>query len=313
MSRTTHEITGVFFITVEGIDGTGKSTAIEGLPSEDGEPQPGLLRLLSEAFPEREVVASREPGSVHRDGSTGELHLEQHLMKAAWILPLAAAKVNRDEVARVLKAATYLCAVEQDELSSEMYQALLRGERLNVDLPTETDSLVELLAFDQALSRRIEQLNARDLIRAALLQTPERLPTEAVGLMFLAGHLLHMQWLRELPEGAIVLSDRSAESQYAYSAPRGDTRILNLYEAYRDSYPDVVLLLTCDPEEAMRRVAGRDKLEQKDWTGVEFMTEVQTAYQDILGDYPEVIQYDTTGQAATDTIDRCAKELIAAL
>lgn len=307
------------FITIEGVDGTGKSTVHEGfmIEGEDGlEKWPGVVERLDEEL-DRPVFESREPGSYHRDGprfqSWDPINLERHFNIAMVLLGVARSITEDQYVKRVIDAAAFV--KKYQVLPDEVFNAVIDGEEWPEAFYDELASIhdkwqefTELLTHTPALSRKFNKYNARDAIRHALVysEDSDKLPPSAAGLMFFANHVLHGKWLSTLPNEALVISDRAAESNFAYGRARGDdVRIEKLYRKRRPFEPDAVLLLTCDREEIADRIGLRDKKENKSWSEMETLRKAENAYEQLENEmsYP-FFRVDTTGNHPRDSVSR---------
>lgn len=285
------------FIALEGIDGSGKSTVQAGITAyakdfdEENSHTPGLVdRLQEQGYT---AVNSCEPG----DYPTSPLALEHAFNKTGHVVHLAAERAEDPYVKGVLRVVRYLISANMDCIPEELYQKLLNGEPVaGLSYNENFKALKDFCRVEPTLRRKVEEASLRQIIRHALVHTVdggEALCPDATGLLFLANHLVHCSWIDEHEDDTVIVSDRSKLSQYAYSAPRGDRRIWTLYEAHSTHDPDLTVLLTCDPEEAVERVVGRSKSEEKHWAGVSFMRQAQEAYLEYVADRPACI-IDTT-------------------
>lgn len=307
------------FITLEGADGTGKSTVQKGFLTSTERGQdlvPGVVDRLSEAL-DRPVIESREPGSYHRDGtpfqSWDPLSIERHFNKVMPMLGIAYMKTDNVFARRVLDAAAFVA--RYDRLPNSVYKSVLNGKAWPSAftqemgrIHAEWKELAETVEMNPVLMRNLSQkYNARDAIRHALIHATDsdELDGTAAGLMFFAGHTLHGEWLTTLPDDSLVISDRAAESNLAYGRARGDDkRIEELYMKRRAFTPDLVVLLTCEIEEIKERLGLRQKIENKSWSKIGTIQQAQEAYLDLRNetDYPWAV-VDTTGNDANRAID----------
>jgi dTMP kinase len=121
--------------------------------------------------------------------------------------------------------------------------------------------------------------------------------------LFLADHVQHAETLVKpaIAEGSVVISDRYAFSQYAYSVDRKIHPFLDA--AYRDllgPVPDVIFLLVGTPEHLLERAQGRQvETHQagKKWNNADSQRHIQDAYYKLL------VPYKQTVIVPTDVLD----------
>ena len=291
------------FIGLEGIDGSGKSTVQEGLVvhakdfDAENKQIPGLAARLEERG--HNVIKTCEPGEY----PTGPIALESNLNKTGYILHLAVERAEDPFVKGILETVRFMTSEGMDCIPEDLYETLLNGEApTGLFYDEDYQMLSDFCSFEPSIRRTVEKASLRQLIRHALVHTldGEVLCPDATGLLFFANHLVHCTWL-EKQKHAVFVSDRSKMSQYAYSAPRGDCRVWELYKAHSRHDPDFTVLLTCDPQEAVERVVGRTKSEEKHWAGVSFMRKTQEAYLEHLDGKPHIV-IDTTDLTSAETI-----------
>ena len=303
------------FITLEGVDGTGKSTAHRGFYEEIGAREcnhtPGVVDLLSESL-ERPVYASREPGRYRQDEDwwdpPGLLDVERNLNRAlqwmgtAWTLLPEDAEWPR----RVLVAAAFTYkydafpnGVAKACREDGQWPGTFLSERQQ--MKGEWEHMTKLMASDPTLRRRMNGYDARDAIRHALIGAVDShvLDPTTSGLLFFANHILHARWLSTLEDDALVISDRAGESNLAYGRARGDDpRVEELYLTERPIEPDLVYVLTCEREEIINRVGGREKLENKGWDSPDTMMKAQEAYVSLSSELDCTFEFLNTTSVA---------------
>ena len=297
-------------ITLEGVDGTGKSTVHKGFLAETVSGQslvPGIVERLRSGH-DRPVIESREPGSYHRDGpdfqAWGPLSIERPLNTATKMLGIAYLKTEDRYIRRILDAAAF--TARHDTMPDTVYEAVLKGaewpEAFRPELQAVHDewlALIETLDKNPILRRRIvRKYNCRDAIRHALINAhdSDQLNPTASGLMFFAGHMLHGEWLAGLDDDAIAVSDRAAESNLAYGPARGDDpRIEELYRRRRPFTPDLVVLLTADLGTIAERTGLREDDANKSWDDLTTLEAAQDRYLEMADEeeYP-FVRVDTT-------------------
>ena len=301
------------FISVEGIDGAGKSTLLTG--TDDAQ---GALSRVKEAV-DAPVYLSKEPGSVddEEDGSSPRIYAEDHLMNPEFLIGAAHLQTDNPNIRAVLNLAHFI--IHYDTFPEILFDAALGQdpwpgvfqEELSV-LVQEQNETKEL--FDVAPSLRSKfDLPVRDLMRHILVHTGEPLHPEAAGLCFLASHLDHWDWMQTLPEDAVLISDRSRDSQIAYGRVNGAERTEWLYKVY-GGWPDYTALVCCDPETAYKRTHSRDKDENKTKTGPEYSEKVQKEYLGIRDEDPSrFFVLDTTNgtiEQSTQNLTECLLDAI---
>lgn len=321
------------FISIEGADGTGKTTVHRGFYQKIGEdPDTGQAthkrvegvvdRLAGKTG--RPVYPTREPGTLPLgDGEDwwdppGLLDVESHLNTALQWMGVAWEKAPEDSQARhVIEAAAFVA--HYDELPADVFSFCKPGgERSGTflqewrRLKSNWARLFTLAEADSTVRNRLETYCARDALRHAIIgaEDSHEFSTTASGLLFFAGHLLHARWLDTLPEAAIVVSDRAGESQLAYGRAReDDPRIEELYLSERPIEPDLVLCLTCDEEEIKERLGLREKEENKSW-GLKQIVGAQEAYHDLSDELTAPFYFlDTTGRDEKPVIEEAAEVL----
>jgi dTMP kinase len=133
--------------------------------------------------------------------------------------------------------------------------------------------------------------------------------------LFLADREAHGQRIRSwLAEGKLVLSDRYADSTYAYQGARLAAKRPDAMEWLRDLctpyvlVPDVTYLLAVPPEVALARIENRERKVR--FEEIEFLREVDGNYRKLARD-PRFSTVDGTrgigevaGQVGTDLIRR---------
>ena len=133
--------------------------------------------------------------------------------------------------------------------------------------------------------------------------------------LFLADREAHGRQIRSwLEEGRLILSDRYADSTYAYQGARLAAKRPDAMEWLRDLsapyvlVPDVTYLLTVPPEVALARISDRDRKVR--FEEIEFLRAVDTNYRKLARD-PRFVTIDATrgigevtGDIGTDLVRR---------
>jgi len=131
-------------------------------------------------------------------------------------------------------------------------------------------------------------------------------------LLFFADRADHATVLRENMD-KIILCDRYVYSTFAYQGAQLESEMgieaalrwfENVYEPMRLD-PDLVILITVEPEEGIRRIYGRKKKEK--FEKVEFLRRVQEIYEMIASRYNFVV---VDGNRPLDEIYKEIWELI---
>ena len=120
--------------------------------------------------------------------------------------------------------------------------------------------------------------------------------------LFLADHIQNAECVVKpaLEAGKVVVSDRYAFSQYAYSVDRKLHPLIDqAYHALLGPIPDVIFLLCGTPEALLRRAQKRTDAGQethqdgKRWNQVQSQRRIQDAYFRLLMPYPQTVVVDT--------------------
>lgn len=293
-------------IAFEGIDGSGKSTALFGYHSEE-EFIPGVYQRLEAAMPFR-LRPTREPGSLtYSDGAepawetTPLMDIERHLNEAAFWTGMARFQVNEwsegPETGSSFFAAKSAIMVAEFMRRHRALPAPIKSCLLTPETASWPKALVDELQQIQAdheeaydlvhdmpsLRNKFATYDARDCLRHALIgaEDSDRFPPEAEGLLFFASHVFNDRRLEQkLSDRSIALYDRSGESQRAYGRARGGNAFIeDLYDRHGTD-PDLVVLFTVKPDEGLRRKGGPGS----DWETAETLSAAQEAYLDRSGE-----------------------------
>ncbi|WP_457611894.1 dTMP kinase [Methanocaldococcus sp.] len=122
----------------------------------------------------------------------------------------------------------------------------------------------------------------------------------ALSLLFAADRMEHVKKIKEILKDKSVVCDRYLYSSIAYQSSSGVDESF-LWEINRYALkPDVVVLLTVDIDEAMKRVEGKDIFEKK-----EFLKKVQDKYLELAKKFNFIV-IDTTKKS----IEKVFKEVL---
>ena len=138
------------------------------------------------------------------------------------------------------------------------------------------------------------------LLREILQHQPVALMSRAEYLLFAADRAQHMDEVIKpaLKSGAVVISDRMADSSLAYQGyGRGeDLAMINTINvwAMQESKPDLTFYMKIEPEEAIKRLKKRTTLTafEKEQTG--FVKRLIKGFDEIFRDRDNVITLDGT-------------------
>jgi dTMP kinase len=175
---------------------------------------------------------------------------------------------------------------------------------------TVVEGLVEALegrGHDVVPTREPTDTYRGETLRRSL--SDEGAPPGAEALLFMADHAGHVDWIRDRLEGApdrVVVSDRYAESCYAYQGaileePLAEAGIDDPVDWIRSAIgpfhrdPDLALVLDLHPEEALARSGGREgreKFERADVLG-----RVRERYHGLADRFPWVELVDASPPA----------------
>jgi len=307
-------------IAFEGVDGSGKTTALFGY-HEDKDPEgegaggegpgagefvPGVCQRLGASSAYR-VRPTREPGSLTYSESvtpawhtTPTMQIEPHLNEAPFWTGMARHQVNgwsKGPESEGPEPGTAFFAAKSAIVASEFMRrhralpssikgCLLHpssatwpaalGEEL-LQIQQDHEEAYDFVHSDPALRRKFSTYDARDCLRHALVAAADsdEFPPVAKGLLFFASHVFNNHRLEQKLGGrTIALFDRTSESQRAYGRARGGNGFVErLYEKHGTD-PDLVVLLTVEPGEGLRRQDGPDT----DWETLETLKAAQEAY-----------------------------------
>lgn len=290
----------MFRIAFEGIDGSGKSTAMLGYHGED-EFVPGVYQRLDRCL-NTQVRPTREPGSLKYSESatpawqtTPTMQVEPHLNEASFWTGMARYQVNKwsegpeEPGSAFFTAKSAILVAEfarRYRTLPSTVKAALRNEGVRWP-PSLSEELKQIQsdheeAYDfvhdmPSLRNKFSTYDARDCLRHALVgaEDSDQFPPEAKGLLFFASHVFNNHRLEQkLGPRSVVLSDRTGESQRAYGRARGENEFVeSLYDDYGTD-PDLVVLLTVEADEGLRRKGGPDS----DWENLETLRKTQAAY-----------------------------------
>jgi dTMP kinase len=113
--------------------------------------------------------------------------------------------------------------------------------------------------------------------------------TEA--LLFAASRAQHLDEVIKpaLAAGKIVLCDRYLDSSLAYQAYArglGFDFVLDVNQYAQQTMPDLTFYIDLDPQEGLKRIAGRDKYDRLDREAIIFHERVREGYLKLLDMYP---------------------------
>lgn len=173
---------------------------------------------------------------------------------------------------------------------------------------TQIDLLKNALAQrgeEVLLTREPGSTPISEAVRHIVL-SPEYMGMDAVceANLYAAARAQHVRRIIKpaLLEGKTVLCDRYIHSSLAYQGAGrglGEDAVLDINRAAMDGlWPDTVLLLDMDPEQALAR-AGKDKpLDRLELEKADFRQRIQTAYRDMAQKNPALIHCIDAGQDA---------------
>jgi dTMP kinase len=173
------------------------------------------------------------------------------------------------------------------------------------------------MGHDVLRSREPGASNVGEVLRDLMFKNPGSAPRPdgaiplsgaQVDCLMLCDHIGHVAQviLPALKQGKWILSDRYADSQFAYCAARDHSDYIN--EAFWKHYgpmPDITILLVGDVNEMLRRAKTRDdspdakepgKQAAKSWSKVEMQTRIQNAYLHNLSNQPRTVIVEVTGK-----------------
>lgn len=289
-------------VAFEGVDGSGKSTALFGLHNDDTF-IPGVQQRLDSLLTVP-VRPTREPGSLtYSDGAepawdtTPLMQIESHLNEASFWTGMARFQVNEwsegpEPGTPFFAAKSGIMVAEfmrrHRTLPSSIKDCLLRPgtsswpEALSEELrqiQSDHEEAYDLVHDQPSLRSKFSTYDARDCLRHALVGAADsdEFPPEAKGLLFFASHIFNNRRLDSKMGGrSVSIFDRTGESQRAYGRARGGNQFIeNLYDKHGTD-PDLVVLLTVEPGEGLRRKGGPGS----DWETLETLRRAQDAYRE---------------------------------
>ena len=137
-------------------------------------------------------------------------------------------------------------------------------------------------------------------IRKILLEKQEAVHPKAEFLLFAADRAQHSSQiiLPSLKEGALVISDRMADSSLVYQGyGRGlDVATIHLINtwAMNERAPDIIFYLKLSSDEAYRRIANRNEPLTSFEKEKAFIETLEHGFETIFAHRPEVITVDAT-------------------
>lgn len=126
----------------------------------------------------------------------------------------------------------------------------------------------------------------------------QNMAPNVVDCLLLADHVQHIEKLVKpaIEKGKIVVSDRSAFSQYAYSVGREINDHLKIaFQELQGPEPDIMFLLTGNPEILLERARKRTvetHQKGKQWNKIESQIKIQNEYVRLLSGKPNVVTID---------------------
>ena len=258
-------------ITVEGVDGVGKSTLIRG---KDG--KSGLFRELNEKH--QPFILEKAPGGP----DFSPLHVERSLDTVDFFLWAASERCQDNNARRLIDRVREV----QDGSAQDIAFSRTLGEFVSSKhpryAPEKDEDYRSFLALDPTLRARIDRQSPRGSVRQALMHCADstNLSPLHFGLLFSADHLMLQHQIKQ--KGGSYLIDRYIHSQFAYGRVREDPPLVEeLLSGLSTVTPDLTVLLVADENLLTERLFARAKEEddrQKVWGYTSFMLKAQREY-----------------------------------
>ncbi len=149
---------------------------------------------------------------------------------------------------------------------------------------TQARMLAEALGPETLLVREPGGTEAAERIRGLLVDPELELDSLAELLLFCAARadLVSRVIQPALDQDKVVICDRFGDSSVAYQGAArglGASMVIGLVDVATDGlWPDLTILLQIDPDKALDRADGNDRIEAE---GLEFQRKVAEAYEEI--------------------------------
>ncbi len=140
---------------------------------------------------------------------------------------------------------------------------------------------------------------AEDIRRLVLQGDPDRWSPQTEALLFTAARRDHLEKTIQpaLAGGAVVITDRFADSTRIYQGLRGDLATVNrLHDLMIGVEPDLTFLIDIDPALGHSRAVARAGLEQRfEDMGLDLQTAMRAGFLDLAAHHPRFAVIDGSG------------------
>lgn len=138
---------------------------------------------------------------------------------------------------------------------------------------------------------------------------------ECEALLYAASRMQHLSQkvIPAIKEGKVVLCDRFIDSSLAYQGYArglGFDMVLKANTFALDYMPGLTLFIDVTPDVALKRLAGRGKIDRLDLEKKDFHDRVYSGYLEVLKKYPDRIVRINGNQALEDVISDCLNVII---
>ena len=156
--------------------------------------------------------------------------------------------------------------------------------------------------IDYVLTREPGGTSFGESIRSIILDNANQTHELTDSLLFYAARYENYRKIIKpaLQDGKTVICDRFHYSTLIYQGIVGkNSMVIDLHKIFDHIFSekiDYVLYLVASPEVSLKRIMRRDKTDKFESRGIEYLKELDIAYNSIFSDMKNVIEIDTSGE-----------------
>ena len=156
--------------------------------------------------------------------------------------------------------------------------------------------------IDYVLTREPGGTSFGESIRSIILDKENQTHELTDSLLFYAARYENYRKIIKpaLQDGKTVICDRFHYSTLIYQGIVGkNSMVIDLHKIFDHIFSekiDYVLYLVASPEVSLKRIMRRDKTDKFESRGIEYLKELDIAYNSIFSDMKNVIEIDTSGE-----------------